>query len=71
MPDQSRFLGLEGEITNGCYRRDCFAWVHVNVEALNIVVVCGVALAASLLLFIWSAHLGPAPTIELRVMNWI
>jgi hypothetical protein len=45
--------------------------VQVNVEALNIVVVCGVALAASLLLFIWSAHLGPAPTFEPGVMNWI
>jgi hypothetical protein len=45
--------------------------VQVNVEALNIVVVCGVALAASLLLFIWCAHLGPASTIELGVMNWI
>ena len=45
--------------------------VQVNVEALNVVVVCGVALAASLLLFIWSAHLGPASTIELGVMNWI
>jgi hypothetical protein len=45
--------------------------VRVNVEALNIVVVCGVALAASLLLFIWSAHLGPASTVELGIMNWL
>jgi hypothetical protein len=44
---------------------------RLNVEALNIVVVCGVALVASLLLFSWSAHLGPAPTIELAAMNWI
>jgi hypothetical protein len=26
MPDQFRFLGLEREIENGCYRKDCFAW---------------------------------------------
>jgi hypothetical protein len=44
---------------------------RLNVEALNIVAVCGVVLVASLLLFSWSAHLGPAPTIESGVMNWI
>jgi hypothetical protein len=44
---------------------------RLNVEALYIVAVCGVALVASLLLFSWSAHLGSVPTIELAVMNWI
>ena len=45
---------------------------EVDVEALKIVVICGVVLVVSLLLLSWSAHLGPAPsTIELDVMNWI
>jgi hypothetical protein len=45
---------------------------EIDVEALKIVVICGVVLVVSLLLLIWSAHLGPAPsTIELDVMNWI
>ena len=44
----------------------------LNIEALNIVVFCGVALLASLLLLSWSAHLGPTPsTIELNAMGWI
>jgi hypothetical protein len=45
---------------------------EVDVEALKIVVFCGVVLVVSLLLASWSAHLGPAPsTIGLDVMNWI
>jgi hypothetical protein len=45
---------------------------EVDVEALKIVVICGVVLVVSLLLLSWSAHLGPAPsTIELDIMNWI
>jgi hypothetical protein len=45
---------------------------EIDVEALKIVVICGVVLVVSLLLLSWSAHLGPAPsTIELDVMNWI
>jgi hypothetical protein len=45
---------------------------EVDVEALKIVVICGVVLVVSLLLLSWSAHLGPAPsTIEIDVMNWI
>jgi hypothetical protein len=56
-------LGLEREIANGRYRT---VSPGANVEALNIVVVvvCGVALIASLLLFSLSAHLGSAPTTE-------
>jgi hypothetical protein len=34
---------------------------EIDVEALKIVVICGVVLAASLLLLSWSAHLGLAP----------
>ena len=46
--------------------------MEVDVEALKIVVICGVVLVVSLLLLSWSAHLGPAgSTIELDVMNWI
>jgi hypothetical protein len=45
---------------------------EVDVEALKIVVICGVVLVVSLLLLSWSAHLGSAPsTIELDIMNWI
>jgi len=44
--------------------------VQINVAALNVVVVCGVALIAALLLFSWSAHLGPAPTIDPAAMDW-
>jgi hypothetical protein len=45
---------------------------EIDVEALKIVVICGVVLVVSLLLASWSAHLGPAPiTVGLDVMNWI
>jgi hypothetical protein len=45
---------------------------EVDVEALKIVVICGVVLVVSLLLASWSAHLGPAPsTVGPDVMNWI
>jgi hypothetical protein len=45
---------------------------EVDVEALKIVVFCGVVLVVSLLLAIWSAHLGPTPsTNELDIMTWI
>jgi hypothetical protein len=44
--------------------------VQINVAALNVVVVCGVALVASLLMFTWSAHLGQAPTIDLAATDW-
>jgi hypothetical protein len=45
---------------------------EIDVEALKIVVICGVVLVVSLLLLIWSAHLGPAPsTVGPDEMNWI
>ena len=45
---------------------------RIDVEALNIVALCGVVLVTSVLLLIWSAHLGRPPSaIELDVMNWI
>jgi hypothetical protein len=45
---------------------------EIDVEALKIVVICGVVLVVSLLLASWSAHLGPAPsTVGADVMNWI
>jgi hypothetical protein len=48
---------------------------EVDVEALKIVVICGVVLVVSLLLLSWSAHLGPAPSTVgldvMNVMNWI
>lgn len=45
---------------------------RVDVEALNIVALCGVVLVTSLLLLIWSAHLGRPPSAtELDVMSWI
>jgi len=45
---------------------------EVDVEALKIVVICGVVSVVSLLLASWSAHLGPAPSIiGPDVMNWI
>ena len=45
---------------------------EIDVEALKIVVICGVVLAASLLLLSWSAHLGLAPiTVGPDETNWI
>ena len=45
---------------------------EIDVEALKIVVICGVVLVASLLLLTWSAHLGLAPiTVGPDEMNWI
>jgi hypothetical protein len=46
---------------------------EVDVEALKIVVICGVVLVVSLLLASWSAHLRPAAPsiIGPDVMNWI
>ena len=45
---------------------------EIDVEALKIVVICGVVLAASLLLLSWSAHLGLAPiTAGPDEMIWI
>ena len=45
---------------------------EIDVEALKIFVICGVVLVVSLLLLIWSAHLGPAPsTVGPDEMNWI
>ena len=45
---------------------------EIDVEALKIVVICGVVLVVSLLLASWSAHLGPAlSTVGPDVMNWI
>jgi hypothetical protein len=45
---------------------------EIDVEALKIVVICGVLLVVSLLLASWSAHLGPArSTVGPDVMNWI
>jgi hypothetical protein len=45
---------------------------EIDVEALKIVVICGVVLVASLLLLSWSAHLGLAPiTVGPDEMNWI
>jgi len=45
---------------------------EIEVEALKIVVICGVVLVVLLLLASWSAHLGPAPsTVGPDVMNWI
>lgn len=45
---------------------------EIDVEALKIVVICGVVLVASLLLLTWSAHLGLAPiTTGPDEMNWI
>jgi hypothetical protein len=63
--------GWNGRSKMAAIARTVSPGVQVNVEALNVVVVCGVALTASLLLFIWSAHLGPASTVALGVMNWI
>jgi hypothetical protein len=45
---------------------------EIDVEALTIVVICGVVLVVSLILLSWSAHLGPAPSpVGPDVMNWI
>jgi hypothetical protein len=44
----------------------------IEVEALKNVVICGVVLVASLLLLIWSAHLGLAPiTVGPDEIHWI
>jgi hypothetical protein len=45
---------------------------EIDVDALKIVIICGVALVASLLLLSWSAHLGLAPiTVGSDEVNWI